>query len=421
MSATTTVLENITPSLNVPLEFADLFNFLEQRLLTFGASVASQWDGVKNPKLVSGVELVPMDSSDSLLQPNYFQQFVAPYLDALQQVGAKVVKVQIGFPLLFQPYYQQVFGSLDNFNQRLSVYRQMMSELRSRGMKVVVQSVITPASGGSQNDKSLVSYYNSLSFQDYIQGRAANAVAVAQLLAPDFLNYESEPDTEGLKALRPELNPSSNAFTISNLLLVTSIRDALEAANIPGLHSTIRTAIGLGTWTSAFSTLVSAYTKMSNVDIIDIHVHPINDAGSDDNLQRIITAMDAAIAAGKSVGMDEEWMDKSRVSEQGQIDPTVIDARSLFSFWSPLDKAFMQTLTMIAHWKRAEYLSMSIPNTFFAALDYQNTPGCPAPPSSAATPEQWQAAMNALLLPAILKPRLALTDTGVAYQTTLLS
>jgi len=409
------------PTQEVPLEFADLFTFLEQRLLAFNASVAAQWDGTKNPKLVSGAELVPMDSSDSLLDPTYFSKLVIPYLDALQEVGAKVVKVQIGFPLLYQPYYMKVFGSLDNYNQRLSVYQQMMSALRSRGMKVVVQSVITPAAGGSHNDSSLAAYFQGLTLQDYIQGRAVNAVAAAQLLAPDFLNYESEPDTEGSKALRPELNPTSAGFMINNLLLVTSIRDALEAANIPGLHTSIRTAIGFGSWSASFSSLLSAYTQMPNVDIIDVHVHPVNDAGSDDFLQRIITIMDAAIAAGKSVGMDEEWLDKSRVSEQGVVDPMVIDSRSLFSFWCPVDQAFMHALQMIAHWKKAEYLSMSIPDTFFAQLDYRNTPGCSTPPSSATPPNQWQTAKNAVLLPAILRPKISLTDTGAAFQTTIAS
>jgi hypothetical protein len=160
---------------------------------------------------------------------------------------------------------------------------------------------------------------------------------------------------------------------------------------------------------------------MPKVDIIDVHVHPVNQPGGDDYLQRIITAMDAAIAAGKSVGMDEEWLDKSRVSEQGVLDPTVIDARSLFSFWSPVDQAFIKVLLKISHWKRAEYLSMSMPDTFFAALDYRNTPGCPTPPSSSSTPEQWQAAKNAVLVPALLRQTISPTSTGTAYQAALQS
>lgn len=401
-----------TAAPQVPQEFQSLYTYLQSRLTGFITSVTQQWDGTKYSTLI-GAEMSPADNYVSVVQPNYYASPTAPYVDALKAVGAKVVKFQIGFPLLYKPFYHDFLKDTNYtiYNQRLSYYQQLISDLHSHGIKVIVQAVITPAQGGSYTGDplNLTAYFSSLSLNDYISGRAANCLTVAQELNPDYINIESEPDTEPAKALRPELKDPA-----TNLNMVQTIISTLESANIPGLHSTMLVSAGMGSWQTNLNTFITNYTNLSGVDVIDIHVHPVNQIGSSDFLTNAVTIADAAISAGKMLGMDEDWMNKVSSTETG-VAPSIIDSRNSWSFWSPVDQLFIQAMIDFAYWKHMTYLSFSVPNSFFAYVDYEDTPGCPTPPDATCSAAQWNAADSTAVNSAIAQKSLQLTPTGQAF------
>jgi len=68
-----------------------------------------------------------------------------------------------------------------------------------------------------------------------------------------------------------------------------------------------------------------------------------------------------------------------------------------------------------AYWKHMTYLSFSVPNSFFAYVDYEDTPGCPTPPDATCSAAQWNAADSTAVNSAIAQKSLQLTPTGQAF------
>ncbi len=96
---------------------------------------------------------------------------------------------------------------------------------------------------------------------------------------------------------------------------------------------------------------------------------------------------DGAILAGKLVGYDESNVDKSRTSEQGSLDPTITDARSVLSFWSPNEIIFATGLMGLAHWKHAAYVSLSRPQEMFYSIDFVSCSQCACLPYGPSLPQ----------------------------------
>ena len=408
------------PAGQVPSQFQDTYNYIDGRLTPFISQITGVWDGSKSA-VAFGTEVTPADAYASVTQPNYYANTVTPYLNALQSTGAKIVKFQLGFPLLYQPFYTGYLGDTDltKYNAQLSFYKQLVSDLHNRGIQVIVQSVITPAQNGAYagDPLDLTDYYPTLSFNDYVAGRTANAVTAAQQLLPDYINVESEPDNEGSKAEQPELNDPDN-----NLTLVNSLVSGLESAGIAGLHSTVRISAGMGSWQPTLQTYLTNYTGIAGIDVIDIHVHPIISTDNIDCLQQILTIASGAIAANKGVGMDEDWMNKTSPTDtpSSAVD---VDARDNWSFWAPLDQLFVQAMVDVSYYYKMAYLSFSVPNAFFSYVDFEGTPGCPtaayATGSAASLAStnycssgQWDTAGNTAVGAALQQTPVPLTSTG---------
>jgi len=399
----------------VPSEFTTLYASIQSRLNGY---LSSMQVPASNPATLIGAEASPADSYMAILGGAYYSSSVTPYLNALQSLGVRVVKFQIGFPLLYQPFYSGFLGQPDyhDYNVRLSFYQQLVADLHARGIKVVIQSVITPATGGTYTGDplNLTTYFQSIDLNTYIAGRAANCLTVAQQLMPDYINVESEPDTEPTKAYRPELNDPA-----TNLSMVQTILATLDNGGISGLHTTLLVAAGMGTWQANLTTFLTNYVGLPSLDVFDIHVHPINLISGADYLSRILTMSDAATAAGKKIGMDEDWMDKDSNSEIGVLDAATIASRNVWSFWAPLDQLFIQAMMGSAYLKHMAYLSFSVPDAFFAYIDYANTPGCPTPPSTVCTAAQWNTAETSAVNLALASQPVPLTSTGVAFRDAL--
>ncbi len=414
-------LRAFNPIPGIPAAFSDLFDSQSVALNGWTNYILAQWaasgNGYYTP-LLSGNELTTISGLIGISAANtnqaYFDNQVTKQLNAICGqtlvtpsrsigLGARVVKLNLGFPILYPAYYTFDDGAGHTgpgtplYTARLSIIQQAVTGARDRGCSVIAQSQVAGAQGASVNDASLDFFYASLAWAQYKTGRATNVVAIANLLAPDWINYSSEPDTEYTKSGQnyPELQTSNANFGTNLISMVTEIRDALNAAGISGLHTTIRTAIGSGSWvpTATYNKFVPLYMAFTGVEAFDIHIHAINawvtppTASPVSYLQRIITMTDLAIASGKLVGYDESNIDKSRTTEQGTLDPTITDARSTLSFWSPNEIIFAQGLMGLSHWKHAAYVSLSRPQEMFYSIDFASCSQCTCLPYGAGLPQ----------------------------------
>jgi uncharacterized protein (TIGR03437 family) len=408
-----------------PNEFQAAYN--EVSTAVARSTLIQGWDGSLYP-VYFGAELSPASAYASVLQSGFYDSSVAPFLNALQGLGSvKVVKVLLHFPLLYPKFYTSwpASGGMAAYNARLAFYRRLVADLHARGIRIVIQSMAQgtgDAATIAADPLDLADYYKTLTFSDYVAGRAEQSLAICRLIQPDYLNFDSEPDTEGAKSLQAALDPANQTqFLANNLTLVTAIRDAIVNANPPvaGLHRSVRLAIGMGSWERYLPDVVKHFTGLDGIDVVDVHVHPINATAGADYLANIGTIADAAIAAGKSVGMDETWLDHESAAEIGKVGAPAVDSRNNWGFWAPVDVPFLTLMMNYANYKRMEYVSFAWPQVFFSYLDYANTPGCATPPSSVCTTDQWNRAANTALAAALGAKPVPLTVTGKAFQSLL--
>lgn len=429
----------------VPAEFSDLYPVLLTDLQNYNTTLNGEWHGSKSQVLL-GAEFIPGDDYASIFAAAkagtldiYYDQQVTPYLNAFQGMGMTTVKFLIQFPMLYQPFYKYE-GDTSGvaYANTVAFYQKLINDMHSRGMKVIIQSEAQPAGNGAVTGDplDLAAYYATFpNFDTYVNARAENTLAIAQQLKPDFLNFSSEPDTEGPKtgnsvaaaALSP--TPANTNFASNVQYLQTTILNTLVNANLPGLHSSLKLAVGMGSWEYDMPTILQNELALKNIDIIDIHVHPINDLSSGKNLlANVLMIANAANAAGKQTGMDEDWEFKERNSEIGpggygaqKVSDATIDSRDHWSFWAPVDQAFLQDMVDTAYYEHMTYFSAAEPAQFFAYLNYSDTPGCETsstaanPPSSVCSSTQWDEADNKAVAQALSTNPVTLTDTGSFY------
>ncbi len=350
----------------IPGEYADLYQSTQTLLENYTATVNTGWDGSKTPVRFCG-ELYP---ATSLSNPpsSYLQSTIIPYIDALQAEGVHTVKFSINFPVLYEPYYDSAAGANNPaaYQQTLGFYQSIMSELRSRGMKVIIPTqVVFP-----YEYTTTTPYFETLTLAQYTAARSAMAQIIASVLKPDYLAVQSEPVTE--VANLPSSLASQLAVTATDLQMVSTILNDLQNA---GLRTpSLLTGAGIGTWQPDFDNFLNGFVALP-MDVLFIHVYPPNDRTINgqnvDFLGRILQMADAAHAAGMKVGMDECWLYKESDSELS-VNPSdqTIQERCVYSFWAPLDAMFLEAMAKTAYWKNFEFLSPFWSLYYFAYLDY---------------------------------------------------
>jgi hypothetical protein len=375
----------------VPAEYQDLYNTLSTQIAGFDAAVNAGWNGSTYPYLdAPQLEAASADSYTNLLQPVY-SLVVGSQLNELQALGAKAVTVHILFPILYPPFYEYI-GNPGQYQQFVNYYRQLAQDIHARGMKLVVEaSVIVPFVG---NDVSqFQAYLNTLSWPEYIAGRAANSLAVAQLIQPDYLSVMSEPDTEESASGQTNLGTVAGVTQLVDTILST-IQDA-GVQNVP-------IGAGAGTWLNNYLQYVQAFAGMP-MNFVDMHIYPINN----DYFTLALNAADMIHAAGKQVAISEAWDEKIRNSELGVLDETTIFGRDPFSFWAPIDTSFLQATVNFANYEHLAFVSPFWVHYLFAYLDY-NTYG--SLPASTVLTDSYTIATDANFVGAF-------TSTGHAWET----
>jgi len=110
----------------------------------------------------------------------------------------------------------------------------------------------------------------------------------------------------------------------------------------------------------------------TSLDYIDMHIYPIQ---GDLVVDRAIRIAETARSHGKDAAIGEAWLYKlssaELATEAGNW--AKIYGRDAYSFWIPLDKAFLRTMVKLSHYLRLQFLSPFWMQYLYAYLDYGPT------------------------------------------------
>jgi fibronectin type 3 domain-containing protein len=385
----------------VPPSYQDLYTSLDNYLNSFNTTLNGIWNGSKYPVLYSA-ELTSADANTGpkLISPGYFTG-VQLQIQALQAMGVKAITVEVGCPILYQPFFS---ANPSQYQQVVSFYSQVAAAVRAAGLKLVVENnfllnptVGGPLGGGMEAGWNTAPFYASLNWDQYQQVRAQTAVVVAQTMHPDYMVVVEEPDTESAQS------GQTNAYTVDgSTAMLSLILSTFQQAGITG----IPLGAGVGTWMPGFDQYIESYVALP-VNFIDFHIYTINDGF----LNNALTIASIAASAGKPVAMTESWLWKVRDSEVNVLPGDAIMARNAFSFWAPLDTYFIQTMDNLANYTQMIFQTPFSSEYFWAYQDYnaiQNlTPG-----------QIWN---QELQLMAEANQNATYTGTGMSYYNYLVS
>jgi chitodextrinase len=342
---------------NVPAEYKDIYSNMETQIGAFEATAGSNWSQPKYP-VNWAPHLSTAESAQylSLLQPNYYSQTVLTELLEIEATGAKAVTEHVDFPILYQPFYTYS-NTPSDYLRFVAFYRQLVSDVHARGMKIVMEATVQEPLDGTGGASAFGPYYQTLTWTEFMRGRTQNDVDIAQLLQPDYLSLICEPDSEANNGYQPTEDSPSGA-----LQLLETILAGLQNAGV----ANVNIGAGAGTWIPGFTTYISEFSAVAPLDYVDMHVYPVNR----DYLTNVLAGAAIVKASGKSIGVSEAWPDKEANSELGTLSASTIDSRDVFSFWAPIDTAFLHAMTDCAQYEKFAFFSPSYPPYFANYLDY---------------------------------------------------
>lgn len=379
---------------SVPAPFQQIYNSLSSQVSTFDATVKSGSHGSTYPFLPAPQILkANSDLYTQLLTPGYYEQNITPELNSFQALASKAITVHINYPILYQPFYAYI-SNPSLYQEFVNFYQQLATDVHARGMKLIVECTTGTNVEGS-NLSDFQQYYKSVNWSSYMSGRAQNALNVAELIGPDYMTVITEPDTEARDTGMAQVGTLSGATQLLQTILGT-----VQSAGVRN----VLVGAGSGTWIANYTSWVSAFLALP-INFLDMHIIP----GVHNDLTLAITAAQMAHAAGKPVGVSECWLLKTITSTTGQT-PTSLDGLNPFSFWAPLDTAFLQALVDFANADQLAYLAPSWSDYFFAYLDY----GTYGPfPASTVLDDEYSATSTAI-------HNGSFTSTGLAWERAVL-
>lgn len=376
----------------VPSEYQDLYSMMQSQIATFDQSVLASWDRSKPPVAFS-THLGSANSNQGAVLLNSTNTIsVSTELDGIQALGVKAVSVSIDYPIL-EPAFDTYGGQAANY---LAFYKQVMSEIRSRGLKVIIETGAVFSQAGLSN-VNVTPFYNSLTTTQYNLGRANQALLIAQQLAPDYLSVIQEPDTEASQTGKSELGTVSGSSALLNQILAVYRQSGGPSVPI---------GAGVGTWISSYDQYVQAFV-LTSIDFVDMHIYPVNR----DFLTRAFTIADMAAKAYKPLGMSEMWSHKVRDNELAILPETAAFSRDNFSFWAPLDTQLLQAMVDFSFYKKLLFAGAFQGACFRAYIDYDAT-------TAAMTSYQLDKAASALQAAAVTNGDFA--STGKNWEKSIL-
>ncbi len=357
-------LSQVTGSVpgDVPSAYTSLYQLVESNVSAFAALIPSQSASQPTSTLMSGdLQFANGNSGLKLLKPAN-QQGMQQELARLKSLGLTAVTVTMGLPLMNQDFYT-FNGDPQDFESMLAVYQNLQKLIHQSGMKMIVESaVLFPGYFSASSGFNLSGYYASLNDADFVAARVKNVLTIAQQIGPDYINLNSEPDTDLELTGRTNLYGTPQAYATMNETILTQVR----AQNV-----TIPIGAGVGTWLNGQAGAADWVQALlgTDIDYLDLHIYATNY----NFLPNAITYSDMAIAAGKQVAVSECWDLKETNQE---FSGTTVNneasyyARDTFSFWAPVDTAFVEAFVNFANWKGLLYVSPFWTRYYWAYLNY---------------------------------------------------
>src|SRR5450755_176247 len=328
-------------------------------------SVPPLWKPVPGGPTLFGANLQQADSNTgpALSGPNYMPGVQKQLLE-LKATGIKAVMVQVGFPVLYEPFY----GSQTAVQPYLNFYSQVAQAGRSAGLKLIVENDALPSADINTGWTNLISFYSTFSWSQYKAARASMAATVAQTMQPDYLVLAEEPDGEAKQTGQTNMNTAVDAAQ-----LISGEISAVRALNLPG----IKLGAGFGNWLAAtppngLLDYINAYVALP-LDYIDFHIYPINNEAQAILIDNALVIASVSAAAGKPVAISDAWDWKMENSEFGVLNGQNFRARDPFSFWGPLDAEFLKTLQSLAKYTNMLYVAPEGPDYLFTYQTYGGT------------------------------------------------
>jgi hypothetical protein len=336
---------------SVPTTYQSLYSNLDDDLVSFNTTLKSLWNGTKSPVIYSA-ELWDADANSGPdLIDSWYWTGVQVQLQGLKAMGVQAVMVEIGFPMLYEPF----FSSQSVYQEYVNFYSQVASAVKTAGLKLIIENDFL-MSDNVQAGWNVAAYYATLDWTQYQEGRAQTAAVIVQTMHPDYIVVLEEPDTEAAQTGQTNVNTVSGATS-----LVTGILDSLSKSGVSGFQA----GAGVGTWLPQYQQFIQSFVTLP-LDFIDMHIYPI----VNDYLNNALTIATTAADAGKPVSMTECWLNKVSQSQLGSVTQDQIEALNAFSFWAPLDAYFLQTMENLANYTKMTFMNPSNSEYYWAYLTY---------------------------------------------------
>ena len=331
----------------IPSKYVDEYISLENILNKFNSTLGQRSSSDKS--LTFATELLPANGNrgTDLFRASNLAS-VALNLNALQHMGIQGVTIAIGYPLLDPAF--------PNSAQYVSYFKQVVSMVHNRGMKVLIESQILFAN----TPYSPLTYdWASLSYSQFVINHIAQDQLIIDQIRPDYLEIGVEADTEAYLSGYTQLNtPAGWTSYIQALLSSLNKGDTKLVA-------------GVATW---LGTSYLGFANDPRLDLISTHVYPIYG----NNLPTLIALGKIAQENGKELVIDEAWAEKVLQPVTGRgagtgIGGPLVTQQDVFSFWSPIDKQFLTLMGKFAQIYPVQFFSPFSEEYFFAYLNWTST------------------------------------------------
>src|ERR1700722_17892426 len=174
----------------VPAVFQSTFTELQNSIASFQSTVSASWNG-KTSSVLWSSELLSANANNGL-QLLTTDPSALPGIDALRALGAKAITVNISFPILDQTFYY-FNGDPQDYAPMVAFYSNLATQIHRAGLKMIVEAALVyPGTSGM----NVTGYYASLSDAQFIAARENNLLTIARQVGPDYINLNSEPDTD---------------------------------------------------------------------------------------------------------------------------------------------------------------------------------------------------------------------------------
>lgn len=293
-------------------------------------------------------------------------------LDHLVELGADTVRIDIVYPLLTPSFHAYLASNDSSYTTTaedyIAFYRDVVAMIRARGLRVHIEHSNLLSAVSTFNPAP---YYETMKAEGaeaarnrYRQERAEEAQRILTELAPDALTLINEPDTD---------NNSFGWVEGKALYTPEQWREYVEYAisRFPA-HSTLLGA-GAGSWDT--DEYVKQLAALPTLDYIDIHIYPARGLFRN-YLDNVLVWTDLVRKADptKEITIGEAWLYKADAQEISSLSLNYVEllGRDVYSYWEPLDVAFIELLDQAARAKQISLITPFWTRNFYAYLDYES-------------------------------------------------